>query len=390
MPNAITKFKNYTSLLDEVYQAAAKTAVLDSDPTLAKEGANANEIVIPKISMDGLGNYDRNSGYVTGDVTLTNETVAFNYERGRMFSVDAMDDEETAGVAYGKLSGEFIRTKVTPEIDAVRFAQYASTSGISSVTATYTTGEQVQAALIAASSQMDEDEVPPEDRHLFITPTNYDLIANMDTTKSKEVLKNFASITKVPQSRFYTAIDLKDGKTEGQTAGGFAKASTGVNINFLIIHKPALIQFTKHAAPKVVTPEANQDADAWKFGYRIYGLNDVYENKVAGIYLSQLGEPPVFSELDVTSAAGSVAVNDTVITVDPASAGTGNKYVYKLGTSSYTSFAYDDVLTTGWTDLAAGGLVAAGTSTKITVALVVSATGAARGRGIAALVKKTS
>ena len=122
MANAITKFKKYVTLLDEVYKNASLTSVLDSDATLAREGANANEIIIPKISMDGLGNYSRNSGYVSGDVTLTNETVAFNYERGRMFSVDAMDNEETAGVAYGRLAGEFIRGKVAPEGDAFTFA----------------------------------------------------------------------------------------------------------------------------------------------------------------------------------------------------------------------------------------------------------------------------
>lgn len=114
MANAITKFKKYVPLLDEVYKKASVTSILDSDSTLAREGANANEIIVPKIDMQGLGDYDRNSGYTMGDVTLTNETVQFNYERGRMFSVDAMDNEETAGIAYGKLAGEFIRTKVAP------------------------------------------------------------------------------------------------------------------------------------------------------------------------------------------------------------------------------------------------------------------------------------
>lgn len=48
---------------------------------------------------------------MAGDVTLTNETVSFNYDRGRVFTVDAMDDEETAGIAFGRLAGEFVRTK---------------------------------------------------------------------------------------------------------------------------------------------------------------------------------------------------------------------------------------------------------------------------------------
>ena len=103
MANAITKFKTYIALLDEVYKQASLTADLDSDPTLVKAGANANEIIIPKISMDGLADYSRNSGYVKGDVTLTNETVTFNYDRGRKFSVDNMDNEETAGLAFGRL-----------------------------------------------------------------------------------------------------------------------------------------------------------------------------------------------------------------------------------------------------------------------------------------------
>lgn len=294
MPNAITKFKKYVPLLDEVYKQAALTSVLDSDQSLAQAGANANEIVIPKISMDGLGDYDRNSGYTNGDVTLTNQTVQFNYERGRMFTVDAMDDEETAGIAYGKLASEFIRTKVAPEGDAFRFATYSSVNGISKVTtgATLSTGADVISALRVATNKMDEDEVPYEDRYLFITPTLKGLVDDLDTTKSKEVLSRFAQIIQVPQTRFYTAIDLYDGKTDNsgssganEKPGGYVKDASAKDINFMIIHKPAVMQYNKHIAPKVITPEQNQDADAWKFGYRKYGLADVYENKVAGIYL---------------------------------------------------------------------------------------------------------
>lgn len=115
MPNSIAKFQKYIDLLDEVYKSASKTADLDGDATLVQAGANANEIIIPKMSLDGLADYSRNSGYVNGDVTLTNETVQFNYDRGRAFTVDAMDNEETAGLAFGKLSSEFLRTKVVPQ-----------------------------------------------------------------------------------------------------------------------------------------------------------------------------------------------------------------------------------------------------------------------------------
>lgn len=287
MANNITLFKKYINLLDEVYKNAAVTSVLDSDASLAQQGANTNEIVIPKLSMDGLANYSRNGGYVGGSVTLTNETVTFNYDRGRKFTVDAMDNEETAGLAFGRLSSEFLRTRVAPEMDAFRFATYAGISGISKVSAgaTLADGAAVISALRVATTQMDEDEVPMEGRILFITPTLKGLVEDMDTTKSREVMGRFSQLILVPQTRFYTAIDLKDGTSSGKEAGGFAKAADGKDINFMVIHKPTLLQYTKHTVNKIITPEANQESDGWMFFYRAYGLADAYENKAAGIYL---------------------------------------------------------------------------------------------------------
>lgn len=284
MANAITLFKKYISLLDEVYKQASKTSVLDGDSTLVQAGANTNEIIVPKLSMDGLADYSRNEGYVKGDVELTMETVKFNYDRGRKFSVDAMDNEETAGLAFGKLSSEFIRTRVVPEMDAMRFALYAGTEGISTASGDLADGNAVLAALVAAQSKMDDDEVPEENRILFITPTNYNAVNAVDTTKSKEVLNSFAQVIKVPQSRFYTAITLKDGVTGGEEAGGFAPADEGKAINFMVIHKPATLQYPKHTVNKVIAPEENQESDGYLFFYRAYGLTEVYENKRAGIY----------------------------------------------------------------------------------------------------------
>ena len=118
MANSIELFKKYVPLLDEVYKLSSLTSDLDGAPELARQGQNANELIIPKIDMSGLANYSRNGGYVDGDVTFTNETVKCNFDRGRMFTVDTLDNMETAMMAFGRLASEFIRTKVTPEIDA--------------------------------------------------------------------------------------------------------------------------------------------------------------------------------------------------------------------------------------------------------------------------------
>lgn len=285
MANNIALFKKYITLLDEVYKNASLTSELDGDPALVQAGANANEIIIPKIKMQGLGDYSRNEGYPKGDVTLEYETVKFNYDRGRSFNVDNMDNVETAGIAFGKLASEFIRTKTVPELDAFRFATYAAVSDIGKVEATIEDGAALISALRTATNAMDEAEVPDTERYLFITPTLHGLVEDMDTTKSKAVLERFSRIVKVPQTRFYTSIDLMSGK-DGELEGGYKKTDvTGADINFMVIHKPAVIQYPKHTVNKIISPEENQEMDAWKFFFRAYGLADTYEDKVKGIYL---------------------------------------------------------------------------------------------------------
>lgn len=272
-------FKAYTPLLDEAYKLASLSAKLDTASELVKYTQGSREVVVPKMTLQGLADYNRASGYVGGEATLTLETMAMNYERGRMFSIDSMDNEETAGVAYGRLAGEFLRSYVVPEIDAVRFAAYADLAGTKPNAATIAaTGWY---ALVSdAQVAMTEAEVPESDRHLFITATGHADILNKGLTESKVFFDNFASVTVVPQARFYKAVTLT-----AAGAGGYARASGANNINFLIVHKPAVIQVLKHQDAKIINPQQNQDADAWKFGYRVYGLNDAYDNKVKGIYV---------------------------------------------------------------------------------------------------------
>ena len=52
-----------------------------------------------------------------------------------------MDNIESAGIAFGRLSGEFLRTKVVPELDAWRLASYAQISGVTTVKANLSDGK---------------------------------------------------------------------------------------------------------------------------------------------------------------------------------------------------------------------------------------------------------
>lgn len=287
MANNISLSKNYTNLIDEVYKTASVTADLISDSNMMKAGGNGNEILYPQISVSGLGNYDRNSGYTNGSVDVVWKTATFNYDRGTKLSIDTMDDAETFQVAFHMAGATLQREKVAPEADAFTFATLAGTEGISVTTPeTYASAEAFLEALMMAKSKMDEDEVPEEGRVLYATHALLNSIMALDTTKSKEVLTSFEVIRKVPQSRFYTTIELLDGKTSGEELGHYKKAVDGKDINFMIVHKGAVIKFDKHVVGDIIDPVGNPDADSYIVKYRKYGIVDVYKNKVAGIYLS--------------------------------------------------------------------------------------------------------
>lgn len=286
MPNTIALAKNYINYLDEAYRLASVTSDLTSDPTMSKAGANANEIVYPQISVSGLGDYDRNSGYTTGAVDLKWKTATFNYDRGTRISVDVMDNEESRNLAFCMAGATLMREKAAPEADAFAFATLAALDGISKATGTIADASQFLDALLTAWSKMDEDEVPQEQRVLYATATLLNSVMALDTTKSREILGKFAVKKAVPQARFYTAIEMLDGKSSGEELGHYKKATSAADINFMIIHKPAIIKFDKHIASNIIPAEANPDADADIIKYRKYGLVEAYANKRAGIYLN--------------------------------------------------------------------------------------------------------
>ncbi len=292
MANTIELAQTYLPLLDEVYKVSSRTAILDNNRVKI---LNGNTVRVYKTSMDGMGDYSRANGYVTGNVNGSWETMTLTKDRGRAFVVDAMDNEETIGEAFGTLAGEFIRTRVAPEIDAYTFAKIAGTADILSANADVTVGTTDVAALIdVAEKDMNEAEVPTEGRILFISETAY---AGLKTKIVRTVQNDVKGINReietydqmeivrVPQSRFHTAITLYDGTTDGQKEGGFVPAKGGYKINFMVIHPSAVCKVVKHVLPRIFTPAEYQQADAWKFDYRVYHDCFVYENKTKGIYL---------------------------------------------------------------------------------------------------------
>ena len=140
-------------------------------------------------------------------------------------------------------------------------------------------GKTAIAAVRAAKTAIKNAEAKTETCYLFISTALKGMIDDLDTTASKKAMEEWAGVIEVPTGRFFDKIALT-----ASGAGGFTTTG-GKAINFLVVDKNAVIQNQKHTVSKIITPEANQDADAWKFGYRTVGIAEAKDNKKVAIYV---------------------------------------------------------------------------------------------------------
>lgn len=299
------KAVKFLAVLDELYQKNALTAALNS-PTLASQFVGTNKIKLPKVSVDGAGDYDRDNGYAQGGVSVTYEEHELKYDRGRKFRIDVIDNDEAAFDLFRRVTAEYVRLREIPEMDAIRFAEiYAAATRANTLAtveaADLATSDSALELFDAAEQALTEKEVPEEGRILYCSNLFYQMLKNdpkinrrLDVTSNNgnvdrriTLLDGVTEIVRVPSARFLSAILLNDGKTDEQKAGGYAPiAGTSKAINFIYASKEAITGgAVKRNVSKIITPEVNQQADAYDVFYRVHHDLIVPDNKTAGIYV---------------------------------------------------------------------------------------------------------
>lgn len=291
--NSIGLASEYLPLLDEVYKAESKTALLDTVQDRVRWSDEYHTFYLFETDMVGLGDYSRNGGFVRGDVTAQWRAYAPQWDRGRQFLVDRIDNAESMGMAFGTLAGEFMRTKVVPEVDAARFATYSSKAADEMKTAeNISTGAAAVAAIDLGTEKLDDAEVPSEGRILFLNPTMYRLLKGGITRYTMNGDNNIdynvevyddMRVIKVPSGRFNTAVTLAQPSAHND-AGGYT--ATGSTINFMIVHPSAIMQATHLSNPRIFSPDVVQEAQAWMYDFRQYHGAWVKHQKDNGIYVN--------------------------------------------------------------------------------------------------------
>lgn len=124
--NTLATATLFQNTLDKIAVQEATTGWMDANAGQVIYNGGA-EVKIPKMSVNGMGDYDRDNGYQKGSVTLEYETRKMTQDRGRLFQLDPMDINENNFVTTASaVMGEFQRTQVVPEIDAYRISKIAT------------------------------------------------------------------------------------------------------------------------------------------------------------------------------------------------------------------------------------------------------------------------
>ena len=300
--NVLEYAKLFETNLDLLAVQTLKTGFMDANSGQVRY-SGGDEVKVPKLSVQGLGNYSREEGYVRGAVNLSYQTLKMTQDRGRKFMIDAMDVDESNFLATaGNVMGEFQRTMLVPEIDAYRSSKLATTAmGVDGdVQAEYgytVDGSSIIKKIKTAVKRIRENGY---DGEIDILAT-YDVVGAVEEAAlGKLTAMTFSQagintqvpqidgcpLIAVPSNRMYTAITVYDGKTGGQEAGGYKKGEKGLDVNFIAIARNVPIAVTKQDKMRIFTPDTYQAANAWSIDYRRYHDLWVLDNKKGSLFVN--------------------------------------------------------------------------------------------------------
>lgn len=389
MANTINYAAVFNRILDEKFYIMPRTLWMENtNPDIQWTGGK--EIKIPYMTMNGLGNMN---GYraPSGDLVLGWETKQLQWYRGRNFEIGRYDvDMTNFALTVGNALRVFLRTHVVPEVDRLRIAklsQCALNYGLTCVTqqaAASITSANILGLILDDIAKI-QDKIG-EDEQLYI----------QISTRHKNLLQQSSQITKylnvrdftvrsvslrmealndqyligTPSSYMNSVVDVQDGTSSGQKVGGLVFTDLGPGVNWVIAARPVADAVARPQISKVIDPDTNQEGEFWKIMFSIYHGMWTMDQKSDGCLVNI---DTTLASITVTSAAGTVADGDSVITTtarfDDSAA---LKLVWKAASGTAPAVAFGTALTTanGWADLPADGLISTTNGYKITVALV--------------------
>ncbi len=272
LPRIIAMY-GHLLMSDELYQSNQGINII-----------NTKDIRLPKVTVSGYKDHDRKSlSFNTGTYGNDWETKTLDHDRDIELAIDPMDvDETNLVVSIANLQARFERTQAIPELDCYTFSKlYAEAKRVN---ATIRNDALTTANILADFDKnieaMEEAGVPLERVIMYCTPHFHTLLKNAEgiqrtleiTGGAKGIdrrvhsLDDIGKIKPVPSSRMKTAYDFTE---------GYAVASTGKQINYILIDPDAQVSRVKYSYIKTFTP-GHDSRTADKYLYQNRRFNGTF------------------------------------------------------------------------------------------------------------------
>lgn len=276
-----------TELSNELDKALVQKSVVTGflDNSFASKFVGTKTVLLPDVSFVGLGDYDRAEGFPEGGITVDQKPYTLTQERARRFYFDREDIDEVgiAGLS-GQIMGEFVRTKVAPEMDAYCLSKLAGIATTASQVITGTMENGCVKILSEAIKQVQNEIGYDEELVAYCNSDFYGTLMNTTELTRRLDIGDFKKgeistkvrkldecwIHPVPMSRMKTAYTFNDGITDGQTDGGFEPTTAAKDIGCIVLPKKVAKLVKKLEKTRIFTPDQCQKKDAWQFDYRLY------------------------------------------------------------------------------------------------------------------------
>ncbi|MBQ7088347.1 MAG: hypothetical protein IJN04_01740 [Clostridia bacterium] len=274
-------------MTDELDKAVTQKPVTGfmADNHLRSKFVGAKTVMIPAMHISGLGDYDRETGFVSGTVSVSAKPYTLTMDRGRSFQLDREDHDES-GIAdlAGQVMGEFVRTKVVPEVDAYVLSKLAGYAYNSAQVVEGNPATDAYKMLTTAIATVQNAVGYDEELVAFVDSTMLNALQNSEEIARHLVMNDFkkgelhtqvtslngVAILPVPNSRMKTAFEFFDGTSDGEQEGGFIPAENAKSIGLLLMPRRAASLIKKTEQVRCFDPAHNLKADAWKLDYRLY------------------------------------------------------------------------------------------------------------------------
>lgn len=287
----------FQTVLDEQVVQEATTGWMEENASQVQY-SGGHTVKVPKMTLTGLGDYSRNAGYPEGSVTFDYETFNMTQDRATQILLDQMDVDETNFAANATaVMTEFQRTQVIPELDAYRISKLATYAISGAYEATNVEYGYTPAAASIVEKLASAVEVGGYDSYILATPAvvkalevaigaNNIASATFAQAGFDQTVPSFNGrpIIKVDPARMVTAIQTAN--LASGAGGGWSKAATAKDINFIVVPRTTPLAISKLDEPKIFEPAEVQEYSAWLIDYRRYHDLWVMDNKIKEIFVN--------------------------------------------------------------------------------------------------------